>query len=129
MGLDANFPVVTMNDLSGTVPIYNDDHLVVGILSGDRFRTNVTCLAQKWEGEWFYKQMTTEGNSFPSRNGWIPADRVHVTHNPHEPDPVPTCKNLSGCFKKAATGAAVTTAVGVGIRQWRRRGTRSRGDA
>lgn len=105
----------------------------MGVLSANTSRSvNVTCMAQKFGGEWedayYYPQMNPAGNPVPSTVGWIPADRVRILHNPHEPDPIPTCVDLSGCLKasstRVATGAAATAGVvGVvaGVRRWRRR--------
>jgi hypothetical protein len=120
VGLDANYPAVTIKNETDSVPIYNEQHLPVGVLSvGTSRSTNVTCIAQKtggdWDDEWYYRQMNPAANPVPTDVGWIPADRVNVLHNPHDPDPIPTCVDLSGCLKNTAVGSAKAGAAVAGV--------------
>lgn len=71
MGLDANYPAVTIKNETDSVPIYNDQHLPVGVLSANTSRSvNVTCIAQKsggdWEDAYYYRQMNPAGNPVPT---------------------------------------------------------------
>ncbi len=119
MGLDANYPAVEINDLSGLVPIYDGDHNPVDHLGdGESVRTNVTCLVRKWDNAWFYKQAYPPANV---HQAYIPADDVHVIHNPNGPGPVPECKSLSGCLTKTAKGAGTIGAAAFAVRRWQKR--------
>jgi hypothetical protein len=102
VGLDPNYPVVEINTRPRSSLVYDDAHQQVGRRYGARPRTNVFC------------------NDVPSRNGWIPADQVHIFGEP--PYPVPECQNISGCLRKTTTGAAAVAVAG-GAR-WRRRRSR-----
>jgi hypothetical protein len=95
------------------LPEFDDNHQQVGFVTDP---TNVVCIAPKWDDALLYQQATV-GNYI---GRWIPADQVHVTSNPYEPNPVPGRKDLSGCFK-AATVGTVALGVASGALWWRKR--------
>ncbi|MFG1816040.1 hypothetical protein ACGFIF_19920 [Kribbella sp. NPDC049174] len=125
MGLDANFPAVTMNDPNGHVTVYNQDHLPIGQLGPTPFESpsvNVTCRRKAWEDAYWYRLLNPDGWDFPATAAYVSADETHEL-NPGQPYPIPECKNL-GCRRKAgqAVAAGVLAAGAItAVRSWRRR--------
>jgi hypothetical protein len=125
MGLDANYPAVTMNDPNGTVTVYNQDHVPIGHLGPTPFESpsvNVTCRLKSWDDAYWYRLLNPDGWSFPANSAYVPADETHQL-NPGQPYPVPDCANV-GCRRRAAQGAGlglVAAAAVTAATRWRRR--------
>ena len=116
MGLDANYPAVTMNDPNGHVTVYNQDHLPIGQLGPTPFESpsvNVTCKRKAWDDADWYRLLNPEGWPFP-------ADETHEL-NPGQPYPIPQC--ASGCPIKIGQAAAGALAIGAvaAAAAWRRK--------
>ena len=124
MGLDANFPAVTMNDPQGHVTVYNQDHLPIGQLGPTPFESpsvNVTCRLKAWEDAYWYRLLNPDGWDFPDH--CLRVGRRDARTESGQPYPIPECKNI-GCRRKAGQAAAVgVLAAGAvtAIRSWRRR--------
>ena len=125
MGLDANYPAVTMNDPNGTVTVYNQDHVPIGHLGPTPFESpsvNVTCRLKSWDDAYWYRLLNPDGWSFPASSAYVSADETHEL-NPGQPYPVPDCANV-GCRRRVAQAAGLglvaAAAVTVATR-WRRR--------
>jgi hypothetical protein len=125
MGLDANYPAVTMNDPNGHVTVYNQDHLPIGQLGPTPFESpsvNVTCQLKAWEDAYWYRLLNPDGWDFPATTAYVSADETHEL-NPGQPYPIPACRNV-GCRRKAGQAAAAgVLAAGVltAVRSWRRK--------
>lgn len=125
MGLDANYPAVTMNDPEGTVTVYSQDHVPIGVLGPAPYQSssvNVTCRLKAWDDAYWYRLLNPDGWSFPASAAYVSADETHEL-NPGQPYPIPECRDL-GCRRKAgqAVGAAVLAAGAVAaVAAWRRR--------
>jgi hypothetical protein len=124
MGLDANYPAVTMNDPNGHVTVFNEDHLPIGQLGPPPFESasvNVTCRRKAWEDEDWYRLLSAEGWPFPAKEAYVAAAETHEL-NPGQPYPIPEC--ASGCPIKigqaAGVGALAIGAVAAAA-AWRRR--------
>ncbi|MGW5362547.1 hypothetical protein [Actinopolymorpha pittospori] len=64
MGLDANYPAVTMNDPNGTVTVYNQDHVPIGYLGPSPYHSpsvNVTCRLKAWDEAYWYRLLNGVG--------------------------------------------------------------------
>ncbi len=130
MGLDANYPAVTMNDPNGTVPVYNQDHVPIGHLGPTPFHSpsvNVICRLKHWDDAYWYRLLNPDGWSFPAINAYVSADETHEL-NPGQPYPIPECANV-GCLRRARRAAglgllATVAVVGAVVATvwWRRRG-------
>ncbi|HSK27987.1 MAG TPA: hypothetical protein VK894_13835 [Jiangellales bacterium] len=125
MGLDANYPAVTMNNPNGTVTVYNQDHVPIGHLGPTPFHSpsvNVTCRLKKWDDDYWYRLLNPHGWPFPATSAYVSANETHEL-NPGQPYPIPECSD-SGCRRQAVRGAGVGAvlagAVAVAAR-WRRR--------
>jgi hypothetical protein len=58
MGLDANYPAVTMNDPNGHVTVYNQDHEPIGQLGPPPYESasvNVVCKLKGWDEIYWYR--------------------------------------------------------------------------
>ncbi|MEU4287090.1 hypothetical protein AB0E63_02615 [Kribbella sp. NPDC026596] len=123
MGLDANYPAVTMNDPNGHVTVYNEDHLPIGQLGPTPFESpsvNVTCKRKAWDDAYWYRLLSAEGWPFPAEEAYVAADETHEL-NPGQPYPIPEC--ASGCPIKIGQAAAGVLAVGglAAAAAWRRK--------
>ena len=79
MGLDANYPAVTMNDPQATVTVYNEDHVPIGHLGPSLFESpsvNVTCRLKSWDGDW-YRLLNASGWDIPATTAYVSADETH----------------------------------------------------
>ncbi len=129
MGLDANYPAVTMNDPQATVTVYNEDHVPIGHLGPSPFESpsvNVTCRLKSWDEAYWYRLLNASGWDIPATTAYVSADETHEL-NPGMPYPIPDCANV-GCRRKAgqAAGATVLTIGAVAAaKAWRRRTNRS----
>jgi hypothetical protein len=125
MGLDANYPAVTMNDPNGTVTVYNQDHVPIGHLGPTPFESpsvNVTCRLKSWDDAYWYRLFNPDGWSFPASSAYVSADETHEL-NPGQPYPVPDCANV-GCRRRAAQAAGlglVAAGAVTAAARWRRR--------
>ena len=102
MGLDANYPAVTMNDPNGHVTVYNQDHLPIGQLGPTPFESpsvNVTCKRKAWDDAYWYRLLNPEGWPFPADEAYVAADETHEL-NPGQPYPIPEC--ASGARSRSA---------------------------
>jgi hypothetical protein len=124
MGLDANYPAVTMNDPNGHVTVYNEDHLPIGQLGPTPYESpsvNVTCRRKAWDDLYWYRLLNPEGFPFPATEAYVSADDTHEL-NPGQPYAIPDC--ASGCPIKIGQAVAVgALAVGgvAAAAAWRRR--------
>ncbi|MGW0230359.1 hypothetical protein ACWDWO_18755 [Actinopolymorpha singaporensis] len=126
MGLDANYPAVTMNDPNGHVAVYNQDHVVIGTLGPTPYESpsvNVTCRLKKWDDAYWYRLLNPNGWSFPATSAYVSADETHEL-NPGQPYPIPECSD-SSCLSTARRFAgpalaALGAVTGAGA-LWRRR--------
>ena len=123
MGLDADYPAVTMNDPNGHVTVYNQDHLPIGQLGPSPFESpsvNVTCKRKAWEDLYWYRLLNADGWPFPANEAYVSADETHEL-NPGQPYPIPEC--ASGCPIKIGQAAAAVVTVGgiAAAAAWRRR--------
>jgi hypothetical protein len=129
MGLDANYPAVTMNNPQGTVTVYNEDHVPIGHLGPPPFgpsSVNVTCRLKSWDDAYWYRLLNAQGWDLPATTAYVSADETHEL-NPGVPYPIPDCVNV-GCRRKAgqAAGAAVLTlGAAAAVKAWRDRTNRS----
>jgi hypothetical protein len=127
MGLDANYPAVTMNNPQGTVTVYNEDHVPIGFLGPSPNHSpsvNVTCRLKSWDDAYWYRLLNADGWSFPATTAYVSADETHEL-NPGVPYPIPECANV-GCRRKTAQAAAAgVLALGAltAVRSWRNRST------
>jgi hypothetical protein len=125
MGLDANYPAVTMNNPNGSVTVYNQDHVPIGQLGPSPFRSpsvNVTCKLKQWDDAYWYRLLNPNGWSFPASSAYVSADETHEL-NPGMPYPIPECANV-GCRRPAGRAAGfgvLATAAVFGLVWWRRR--------
>ena len=83
MGLDANYPAVTMNDPNGHVTVYNQDHLPIGQLGPTPFESpsvNVTCKRKAWDDADWYRLLNPEGWPFPADEAYgdtgVPSESI-----------------------------------------------------
>ncbi|MFI6829008.1 hypothetical protein ACIBG5_18020 [Kribbella sp. NPDC050241] len=124
MGLDANYPAVTMNDPNGHVTVFNEDHLPIGQLGPPPFESasvNVTCRRKAWEDEDWYRLLNAEGWPFPATEAYVAANATHEL-NPGQPYPIPQC--ASGCpikIGQAAGAGALAIGAVAAAAAWRRR--------
>jgi hypothetical protein len=124
MGLDANYPAVTMNDPNGHVIVYNQDHVPIGRLGPTPFEgpsVNVICKIRQWDYTYWYRLMNPDGWDLPATRAYVSADETHVI-NPGKPWPIPECAN--GCRRRArpvATSIGLAAGVVAAIAAWRRR--------
>jgi hypothetical protein len=132
MGLDANYPAVTMNDPNGHVTVYNEDHLPIGQLGPTPYESpsvNVTCRRKAWDDAYWYRLLNPDGWNFPATEAYVSADDTHEL-NPGQPYPIPEC--AKGCPIKigqaAAVGVVAVGAAAAAAAAWRRR-ARSLGTA
>lgn len=125
MGLDANYPAVTMNDPTGSVTVYNQDHVPIGHLGPSPYHSpsvNVTCRLKQWDDAYWYRLLNPDGWSFPATSAYVSADETHEL-NPGQPYPIPDCVD-GGCRPKASRAAGVGVIAGgaaLGVLRWRRR--------
>ncbi|MGW1340431.1 hypothetical protein ACWCOV_05215 [Kribbella sp. NPDC002412] len=125
MGLDANYPAVTMNDPNGHVTVYDQDHFPIGRLGPTPYESpsvNVTCLREAWNDAYWYRLLNPDGWDYPASAAYVSADETHEL-NPGQPYPIPECRSV-GCRRKAGQAAAAgVLAAGVftAVRSWRRR--------
>lgn len=125
MGLDANYPAVTMNDPNGFVTVYNQDHVPIGHLGPSPHHSasvNVTCWLKKWDDAYWYRLLNPDGWSSPATSAYVSAAETHEL-NPGQPYPIPDCADV-GCRPKAAQAAGVGLLAGaaaLGVMRWRRR--------
>jgi hypothetical protein len=94
MGLDANYPAVTMNDPNATVTVYNQDHVSIGHLGPSPFQSpsvNVTCRLKSWDDGYWYRLLNPDGWSFPASSAYVSADETHEL-NPGSPIPFLTVR-------------------------------------
>jgi hypothetical protein len=121
MGLDANYPAVTMNNPNGTVTVYNQDHLPIGFLGpspNHSASVNVTCKLRRWEDAYWYRLLNPDGWPFPASSAYVSADETHEL-NPGQPYPIPACKS---CLRQVSgAGLGIVAAIGVARAFWRRR--------
>ena len=124
MGLDANYPAVTMNNPDGTVTVHNQDHVPIGHLGPTRYQSpsvNVTCKLKHWDDAYWYRLLNPDGWSFPATSAYVSADETHQL-NPGQPYPIPDCANV-GCLRRAgqAAGLGLLAMAGMtGAVWWRR---------
>lgn len=112
MGLDADYPAVTMNDPNGHVTVYNEQHLPIGLLGPSPYSSasvNVTCELVSWENEPWYRLLNPDGWNFPATQAYVSALATHPL-NPGSPYDIPACKDLS-CARAAAPVVAIGGAV------------------
>jgi hypothetical protein len=125
MGLDANYPAVTMNDPQGNVTVYNEDHLPIGQLGPSPFQSpsvNVTCRLKAWDDAYWYRLLNPDGWPFPAKMAYVSADETHEL-NPGVPYEIPDCASV-GCRRRAGQIAAVgvlTAGAAAAIKSWRNR--------
>lgn len=126
MGLDANYPAVTMNNPNGSVTVYNQDHVPIGHLGPPPYHSssvNVTCRLKHWDDAYWYRLLNPDGWSFPATSAYVSADETHEL-NPGQPYPIPDCANV-GCLRRGAKvaglGLLAAGAVGVAVRRRRTR--------
>jgi hypothetical protein len=129
MGLDANYPAVTMNNPQGTVTVYNQDHVPIGHLGPPPFESasvNVVCRTKAWDDAYWYRLLSAEGWDFPATTAYVSADETHEL-NPGVPYAPPDCANV-GCARRSTQAAgAGLLAIGAvaAAAAWRRRTGRS----
>ena len=122
MGLDANYPAVTINNPDGFVTVYNQDHVPIGALGPSPYHsssTNVTCMLKAWDDAWWYRLLNPDGWSSPATAAYVSADQTHQLNDPIE-HPIPVCKNV-GCLRRAATGMTLAGLAAGAHWLWRRR--------
>lgn len=125
MGLDANYPAVTMTNPNGSVTVYDQDHVPIGHLGPSPYHSpsvNVTCKLKHWDDAFWYRLLSPDGWSFPATIAYVSADETHEL-NPGQPYPVPACGS-GGCRRRAGqiAGLGVLAAAAVaGVTRWRRR--------
>ena len=126
MGLDANYPAVTMNDPAGHVTIVDQDRVPIGRLGPSPYESpsvNVVCRELKWDGASWYRLWNATAWSPTAREAYVPAAETHDL-NPGQPYPIPDCSHV-GCAPTAARlagiGAVAAGATAVALRLRRRR--------
>jgi hypothetical protein len=110
MGLEANYPAVTMNDPQGHVTVVDQDFNPVGTLGPSPYESpsvNVVCRLVRPDGTYWYRLLNVSGFSTTASTGYVPAAETHEL-NPGQPYPIPDCSHV-GCAPKAAK------ALGIGI--------------
>src|SRR3954454_21839935 len=124
MGLDANYPAVTMNDPNGHVTVFNEDHLPIGQLGPPPFESasvDVTCWRKAWEDEDWYRLLSAEGWPSPAKEAYVAVNETHEL-NPGQPYPIPEC--APGCpikIGQAAGAGALAIGAVAAAAAWRRR--------
>lgn|SRR5262245_3299198 len=126
MGLEANYPVVTMNDPNGHVIVYNQDHVPIGHLGPTPYPSgpsvNVICKIKKWDDIYWYRLMNPEGWEQPATSAYVSTEETHEP-NPGKPWPIRECANgCRGRVRPVATWLALlASGVAAAIVAWRRR--------
>lgn len=125
MGLDANYPAVTMNDPNGHVIVYNQDHVPIGRLGPTPYESpsvNVVCKIEQWDDTCWYRLLSPDGWDLPATSAYVSAEETHDL-NPGKPWPIPKCANGS-CRRRARSVAAwlaLASGVAAAIAAWRKR--------
>jgi hypothetical protein len=125
MGLDANYPAVTMNDPNGHVTVYNQDHEPIGQLGPPPYESasvNVVCKLKGWDDICWYRLLNPDGWDLPASTAYVSAEETHEL-NPGQPYSPPDCANV-GCARRARPVATWLALLASGVAAaiaWRRR--------
>ena len=125
MGLDANYPAVTMNDPNGHVTVYNQDHEPIGHLGPSPYESasvNVVCKLKGWDDIYWYRLLNPDGWDLPAITAYVSAEETHEL-NPGQPYSPPDCANV-GCARRARPVATWLGLLASGVAAaiaWRRR--------
>ena len=91
MGLDANYPAVTMNDPDGHVTVYDERHRPIGRLGPTPYESpsvNVVCVVRAWRGQDWYRLLYAKGWDPAAVEAYVSASQ---THPMQASLPVPLC--------------------------------------
>ena len=126
MGLEAGYPVVTMNDPQGHVTVYDQDFVPIGRLGPPPYESsqvNVVCRFVRKDGTAWYRLLNASGWSDSASQAYVSAAETHEP-NPGVPYAMPDCSHV-GCAptagKVAGLGAAAAGAMAVVLRLRKRR--------